>query len=103
MHLLAYYAQRAHECEQVYEKPERQPDLHQLRIWLRDALAGYRILEIACGTGYWTEAVAMPTPLIASTGHSQPLWRRSGGRTCHASVRTGSCVVFIGDWVSEQS
>jgi len=68
--LLAYYAQRAHECEQVYEKPERQPDLHQLRIWLRDALAGHRILEIACGTGYWTEAVAPVAAAITATDAS---------------------------------
>ena len=33
--LLAYYARRAHEYEQIYEKPERQADLTRLRSWLR--------------------------------------------------------------------
>jgi demethylmenaquinone methyltransferase/2-methoxy-6-polyprenyl-1,4-benzoquinol methylase len=68
--LLAYYAQRAHEYEQIYEKPERQLDLSRLRSWLRDALAGHRILEIACGTGYWTSAVASVAAAITATDAS---------------------------------
>jgi SAM-dependent methyltransferase len=68
--LLAYYAQRAHEYEQVYEKPERQVDLGQLRSWLREVLAGHRILEIACGTGYWTAEVAPVATAITATDAS---------------------------------
>ena len=68
--LLAYYTQRAQEYDQVYEKPERQSDLSRLRLWLRDALAGHLILEIACGTGYWTEAVAPAAAAIKATDAS---------------------------------
>jgi hypothetical protein len=68
--LLAYYAQRAHEYEHIYEKPERQSDLGRLRLWLQDALAGHRVLEIACGMGYWTAAVAPFAAAVTATDAS---------------------------------
>jgi SAM-dependent methyltransferase len=56
--LKAYYASRAREYERVYGKPERQADLARLRNVLPELLAGRDVLEIACGTGYWTQYVA---------------------------------------------
>lgn len=56
--LAAYYARRAAEYELVYAKPERQADLAHLRERIQTLLAGCRVLEIACGTGWWTEAIA---------------------------------------------
>jgi SAM-dependent methyltransferase len=50
----AYYAQRAAIYERVYHKPERQADLRAMESWLRDAFGGRRVLEVACGTGWWT-------------------------------------------------
>lgn len=49
-----YYAQRAGEYERIYDKPERQPELRVLEREVPALLAGRRVLEIACGTGYWT-------------------------------------------------
>jgi ubiquinone/menaquinone biosynthesis C-methylase UbiE len=56
--LADYYARRAPEYERIYDKPERQADLAVLRARLAKALAGRRVLEIACGTGWWTQAYA---------------------------------------------
>lgn len=56
--LREYYARRAHEYENIYHRPERQSDLAALRKLLRELLAGEDVLEVACGTGYWTEVVA---------------------------------------------
>ena len=53
-----YYAARAAEYDRVYDKPERQHDLRTVEQWLARTLAGRRILEIACGTGYWTRFLA---------------------------------------------
>jgi demethylmenaquinone methyltransferase/2-methoxy-6-polyprenyl-1,4-benzoquinol methylase len=50
----AYYAQRAAYYERVYFKPERQADLRAMEAWVTQAFAGRRVLEIACGTGWWT-------------------------------------------------
>jgi SAM-dependent methyltransferase len=49
-----YYAQRAAIYERVYHKPERQRDLRAMEAWLPAQFAGRRVLEIACGTGWWT-------------------------------------------------
>jgi demethylmenaquinone methyltransferase/2-methoxy-6-polyprenyl-1,4-benzoquinol methylase len=56
--LREYYAARAQEYEGIYRKPERQPDLRKLEALLPDMLGGRRVLEIACGTGYWTQFFA---------------------------------------------
>ena len=50
----AYYAQRAATYERVYHKAERQTDLRAIEAWLHTAFVGRRVLEVACGTGWWT-------------------------------------------------
>jgi SAM-dependent methyltransferase len=56
--LVEYYARRAKEYERIYQKPERQGDLRLLRKQVEGVFARLDVLEIACGTGYWTEIVA---------------------------------------------
>lgn len=53
-----YYAARAQEYDRIYTKPERQDDLRRMESWLSCALAGCNVLELACGTGYWTQFYA---------------------------------------------
>lgn len=50
----AYYAERAQIYERVYHKPERQAELRTMEAWLAMPFAGRRVLEVACGTGWWT-------------------------------------------------
>lgn len=54
--LQRYYSLRAPEYEKVYERddPARQEELAELTAALEKALRRRRVLEIACGTGYWT-------------------------------------------------
>ena len=54
----AYYAARASEYDAVYLKPERQADLRAIEAWLPARFEGARVLEVACGTGYWTRFIA---------------------------------------------
>ena len=56
--LQTYYALRAAEYERIYAKPERQQELRALESWLPLQFAGRRVLEIACGTGWWTPHAA---------------------------------------------
>ena len=56
--LQRYYAARAGEYDRVYEKPERQADLLSLRRWLPGRFQGAHVIEVACGTGYWTQSIA---------------------------------------------
>lgn len=65
--LLDYYARRVEEYERIYQKPERQADLGRLKAYLADLLAGHDLLEIACGTGYWTAHLAPVARAILAT------------------------------------
>ncbi|HEY3011754.1 MAG TPA: class I SAM-dependent methyltransferase [Gemmatimonadales bacterium] len=65
--LLEYYARRAREYERIYDKPERAADLRVLTALLQSTLADQHVLEVACGTGYWTERVAQVARTITAT------------------------------------
>ena len=52
--LAAYYRRRAAYYERVYHKPERQADLRAMEAWVQRLFSGRRVLEVACGTGWWT-------------------------------------------------
>ena len=68
--LLPYYSRRAPEYEAIYAKPERQPDLARLAALVREAVEGKHVLEVACGTGYWTERYADVTRTVLATDAS---------------------------------
>jgi demethylmenaquinone methyltransferase/2-methoxy-6-polyprenyl-1,4-benzoquinol methylase len=56
--MLDYYNKRLQEYETVYTKPERQADLNALLARLQTDVARREVLELACGTGWWTERLA---------------------------------------------
>lgn len=53
-----YYKRRASYYERVYHKPERQADLRAMEAWIRQPFADRHVLEVACGTGWWTPHAA---------------------------------------------
>ena len=63
----AYYEARAREYERIYAKPERQADLRRLEELIPAHLAGRSVLEIACGTGYWTRHIARTAKSLLAT------------------------------------
>jgi SAM-dependent methyltransferase len=65
--LVEYYRRRAAEYEAIYAKPERQADLAVLRQAIPAMLRGARVLEIACGTGYWTQLAAEVAAEVVAT------------------------------------
>lgn len=54
----SYYVARAPEYDSIYLKPERQPDLRAIESWLPPKFSNATVLEVACGTGYWTQFIA---------------------------------------------
>jgi SAM-dependent methyltransferase len=65
--IVSYYKDRAKEYEKIYSKPERQSDLLLAGQILQDTFAGKEVLEIACGTGYWTQKIAATAGSILAT------------------------------------
>ena len=66
-HMLTYYADRAREYERIYAKPERQPNLRELERRIPALLAGRKVIEVACGTGYWTQHIAGTAKFVLAT------------------------------------
>ena len=69
--LTEYYAKRAAEYERIYQKPERQADLKKLQTIITEAFAGHDLLEIACGTGYWTQFASRSAKSIIATDYTE--------------------------------
>ncbi|MEO4009925.1 class I SAM-dependent methyltransferase [Chromobacterium piscinae] len=93
------YAERVAFYDTVYEQPERALDLAWLRRWLPQQYFGRRVLELACGSGYWTQylapaaraylaldvspgalALAGQRPGVGSPACGFPICRASGAR-----------------------
>ncbi len=58
--LRRYYRKRAPEYERIYHRddPTRRAELAAIAEVLRKLLSDRRVLEIACGTGFWTQIAA---------------------------------------------
>jgi SAM-dependent methyltransferase len=69
-----YYALRAAEYERVYAKPERQADLQSIQAWLPTCFAQRHVLEIACGTGWWTpQAAQLASSWLATDANEETI------------------------------
>lgn len=53
-----YYARLGEAVEDIYLEPDMDEDIDDMSIHLGNVLAGHSVLELGCGTGYWTEVVA---------------------------------------------
>jgi demethylmenaquinone methyltransferase/2-methoxy-6-polyprenyl-1,4-benzoquinol methylase len=69
--LIEYYRRRAGEYEAFYAKPERQADLLLLKKKIAEMLQNARVLEVACGTGYWTTVIANAASSVTATDLAQ--------------------------------
>lgn len=56
--LAKFYAVNADNYDQVYAEEARFDDLDDLQEMIAELMEGHTVLELACGTGYWTELIA---------------------------------------------
>ncbi len=68
-----YYAHRAAELDWIYNKTERQADLAELKAALSNSFKGLKVLEIACGTGYWTQYLARSAHAILAADYNSEM------------------------------
>lgn len=71
--LKKYYAQAVDHYDDVFLKPERLSDLAEIETKLLDVLEGHHVLELACGTGYWTERIAHVAESVLATDINQEM------------------------------
>jgi SAM-dependent methyltransferase len=81
-----YYAARAPEYDRIYLKPERQDDLRQIERWLPPIFAGASVLEVACGTGYWTQFIAPVATQVVAVDAAPDTMRIAKGRPANGNV-----------------
>jgi len=111
--LQSYYAARASEYDRVYLKPERQADLRLIEQWLPSTLAGATVLEVACGTGYWTRFIAPVASAVVAIDSSPETLRIAQERVAapHVEFHVGDAyalprfdrsfsAAFAGFWFS---
>lgn len=81
-----YYAARANEYDRIYAKPERQANLQKLQLWLPALFADRSVLEIACGTGYWTQFYAPLAKRVVALDAATETLRIAAGRIATSNV-----------------
>jgi ubiquinone/menaquinone biosynthesis C-methylase UbiE len=84
--LIDNYAKRANEYEQIYEKPERQTDLAILRKLCTETFVSKNVLEIACGTGYWTQVISQTSKSITATDINEEVLQIARSKTYGCKV-----------------
>jgi ubiquinone/menaquinone biosynthesis C-methylase UbiE len=65
--VIEYYGKCAAIAGHNYEEKALQDELAQLRARVQQLLRGHVVLELACGGGYWTEAIAQVCDTVLAT------------------------------------
>lgn len=68
--LAQYYAVSAPTYEEVYHDESREDDLADLADLLDELLDGHNVLELGCGTGYWTDIISEVADSVHATDFS---------------------------------
>ncbi len=89
--LVEYYRKRAGEYEEIYDwkDPDRQREQDLLSTAIRDSLRGRDVLEVACGTGWWTRILSASAMSIVATdlGDEVMAIAREKKYGCHVTFR----------------
>jgi SAM-dependent methyltransferase len=87
----AYYGARSiHTNDQIYRQPERQAELARLRRALPSVFKQRQVLELASGTGYWTQCIAAKAASIEATDINENLLAVAASQDygrCHVTTR----------------
>lgn len=115
--LITYYRERAPEYEQIYyrHKPERRKELSDEGRRLESIVVGRSVLDIACGTGYWTEIMSKNASSIVAVDISTEMIGEARKKSYRCPVQFVRCdlnhlpftpcsfgFVTLGFWFSHQ-
>lgn len=112
-----YYRARAPEYEQIYyrDMPERRQELADEAARLADLVSGRSVLELACGTGYWTQVISRTAASVTASDLSSEMLDEARKKTYRIPVefvqadmykqafpRDEFDIVALGFWFSHQ-
>lgn len=91
--LKQYYRLRAPEYEQIYfrEIPERRRELTEEGDRLRELVRGCHVLDLPCGTGYWTEIMAESALSIVAADLSVEMLKEAAAKRYQRPVDFVAC------------
>ena len=74
-HQIEYYKKRAPEYEQIYYRdiPDRRKEIDNEAAALEKLAVNHQVLDIACGTGYWTEVIARSAQSVVACDISKEM------------------------------
>lgn len=78
--MAAYYARRSNFDEEDVENPDAMDALDEIMDKLRELMSGQRVLELACGDGYWTDELAEYAEAVLATDINQNLLEQAKTR-----------------------
>jgi demethylmenaquinone methyltransferase/2-methoxy-6-polyprenyl-1,4-benzoquinol methylase len=86
--ITAYYGQRAPEYEQIYfrEIPDRRRQIDEEAERVRELTKDKTILELACGTGYWTQIASGNAKSILASDISAEMIAEARKKEYHCPV-----------------
>lgn len=86
--MVGYYARRAEEYEEVYNHDDLRRRAAQAKIsrTIRNHLKERHVLELACGTGYWTKSLSHTAKSIVATDINKEVMEVAKKRIFHCDV-----------------
>ncbi len=112
-----YYSKRASEYEQIYfrDNKERRKEIDNEVVRLKSLAQDKSIIELACGTGYWTTRVSETASQIIASDYSNDMLEEAQKKTYHCPVQflqadlheppfeKASCdLLLLGFWFSHE-
>ena len=91
-----YYNARAHEYEQIYFRdiPPRRKEIDDEVIRLEELAADKKVIDLACGTGYWTEILARKAKSVLAVDASKEMIAKASEKNYRAPVEPAQADMF---------
>lgn len=95
-----YYRERAPEYEQIYyrDDPARRGAIDAEVARLKKLVAGKAVLELACGTGYWTAGMSRTAESILASDLSGEMIKEARSKTYDCPVEFVAADMFSHDF-----
>jgi len=80
--LTDYYTQRAPHYDEIYQRPERLAELDAITDQVQELVDDKNVLEVACGTGFWTERYFEYAAYVTATDNNSAMLAIAKARPC---------------------